>query len=173
VLVDESGFMLQPVVRRTWALRGKTPVHRSWDRHDRLSVISVLTISPQRRRLGLYFAIKQDNIRAPDAERFIRALRRQLGGKKLLLVWDRLNVHRSAAPRLLRNDGVVIEWLPAYAPDLNPVEQVWRHAKYVDLANFLPIDLKHLTIEVAVSLTQLGARQPLLHRFFAHAGLSI
>ncbi len=46
-LVDESGFMLQPVVRRTWAPRGETPVHRSWDRHDRLSVISAITVSPR------------------------------------------------------------------------------------------------------------------------------
>jgi hypothetical protein len=63
VLLDESGFMLQPLVRRTWAPRGETPVHRTWDRHHRLSVISALTVSPNRRRLGLYFSMHDANIK--------------------------------------------------------------------------------------------------------------
>src|SRR5258708_6050869 len=88
--------MLQPLVRRTWAPRGQTPVHRSWDRHDRLSVISALTVSPKRHDVRLFFTIKRDHIRTPEAVDFIRSIRREIGGK-LLLVWDRLNVHRSAA----------------------------------------------------------------------------
>jgi len=162
--------MLQPLVRRTWAPRGQTPILRSWDRHDRLSVISVLTVSPKRRRIGLYFAIHRDNIRALDCEQFIRALRRQLGGRKILLVWDRLNAHRSAAARL-RCAGIAIEWLPPYAPDLNPVEQVWDHTKYADLANLVPENLDDLASEVALSLTTTRYRQPLLLNFFAHARL--
>ncbi len=165
--------MLQPVVRRTWAPRGETPVHRSWDRHDRLSVISAITVSPRRHRLGLFFEIHSDNIHAVEAECFMRRLRRRLGGKPILLVWDRLNVHRSAAKRLCRNDGYVIEWLPAYAPDLNPVEHVWGQAKYSDLANFVPDDVLHLEAEVATSLHFMRSHQALLRSFFEHAGLSL
>ena len=163
--------MLQPVVRRTWAPRGQTPVHRSWHRHDRLSVISALTISPRRRRIGLYFSVHSDNIRAKEATQFVRRLRRQLGGGKLLLVWDRLNTHRSAAPQLTRADAISIEWLPPYAPDLNPVEAVRRHAKYADLANFIPDDIVHLHAELAVSLTRQRRDRYLLRGFFSHAGL--
>ena len=93
--------MLQPLVRRTWAPRGETPVHRSWDRLDRLSVISALTVSPRQRHVRLFFTIHDGNIRTGEAVRFIRQLRRQLG-TKLLLVWDRLNVHRSATKLLQR-----------------------------------------------------------------------
>jgi transposase len=164
--------MLQPVVRRTWAPRGVTPVHRSWDRHDRLSVISALTISPKRRRLGLYFQVHHDNIHATDATRFIRRLRRQIGGK-LLLVWDRLNVHRTAAKILIKTDTVAIEWLPPYAPDLNPVESVWRHAKYADMANLIPDDLDHLEAALTVSLFFQRRNQGLLHGFFRLSGLPI
>jgi len=45
--------MLQPTVRRTWAPRGQTPILKSYDRHDRLTAVSAVTVSPQRRRLGL------------------------------------------------------------------------------------------------------------------------
>lgn len=54
VLIDESGLMLQPVVRRTWAPRGQTPIQHSRDGRDRLSVISAISMAPRRRRLGLY-----------------------------------------------------------------------------------------------------------------------
>jgi transposase len=46
VFLDESGFMLTPTVRRTFAPRGKTPVLSAWDRRDRLSAISCVTLSP-------------------------------------------------------------------------------------------------------------------------------
>jgi transposase len=165
--------MLQPVVRRTWAPRGQTPVHRSWDRHDRISAISAITISPRRRRLGLYFELHHDNIHAVEAERFVRRIRSRLGGKRIFLVWDRLNVHRSAAKRLCRNRGYIVEWLPAYAPDLNPVENVWRQTKYADLANFVPDDVIHLEAEVATSLHFMRSEQAMLRAFFDHAGIPL
>ena len=56
--------MLQPVVRRTWAPRGQTPILRQWDRRDRLSTISALTVAPRRRRIGLYRALYPHNIRS-------------------------------------------------------------------------------------------------------------
>ena len=55
VFLDETGFMLQPLNRRTWAPRGETPVQYAWDRRDRLSVIGALTLSPVRQRIGFYF----------------------------------------------------------------------------------------------------------------------
>jgi hypothetical protein len=57
VSLDESGFMLTPTVCRTLAPRGETPALKSWDRHDRISAISAITVSPARRRLGLYFRL--------------------------------------------------------------------------------------------------------------------
>ncbi len=121
--------MLQPTVRRTWAPVGQTPIHHSWDRRDRLSSISAITVSPKRRRLGLYFDILDHNVKTDDFERFIVWLRRRLG-RPIILVMDRLQVHRAAARQLEARFGrrVHIEWLPAYAPDLNPDEQVWNRA---------------------------------------------
>ena len=46
VFLDESGFFLTPTVRRTLAPRGKTPVLKAWDRRDRWSAISCVTLSP-------------------------------------------------------------------------------------------------------------------------------
>ena len=137
--------MLQPVVRRTWAPRGQTPTSKSWDRHDRLSVISALTLAPYYQRFGLYFHIQHDNIRTEEVLEFITALHRRLQ-RHFILVLDRWSVHRAAVRRLLEAgvSWLEVEWLPAYAPELNPVEHVWGHTKYADLANYLPRDIDDL-----------------------------
>jgi len=174
VFVDESGFMLQPTVRRTWAPVGQTPIHHSWDRHDRLSAISAITVSPKRRRLGLYFDILDHNVKTDDFEAFVVRLLRRLS-RPIILVMDRLQVHRAAARHLEARFGrrIGIEWLPAYAPDLNPDEQVWNRAKYTDLANFLPDDVNELGHAMAASFRRTRSQQRLLRSFFKHAELPV
>lgn len=166
--------MLQPVVRRTWAPRGQTPVLYSWDRHDRLSVISALTVSPVRRRLGLYFRIHRDNVRWDKVVAFLTLLHHHLR-RRFVLVLDRLNAHRKAI-RILQAahpDWFEVEWLPAYAPDLNAVEMVWNHTKYSDLANFIPEDVDDLHQAITVSLSRIRDQGRLLRSFFQHAGLEL
>lgn len=166
--------MLQPVVRRSWSPQGQTPIHYSWDRRDRLSVISAITVSPQRRRLGLYFDIFDHNIVTDDFELFVESLLGCLQ-QRIILVMDRWSVHRSAAKRLrVRfSQRVQIEWLPAYAPELNPDEQVWTRTKYVDLANYIPVDIGELSRAVRRSIRRTGSQQSLLRSFFKHAKLKL
>lgn len=160
--------MLQPTVRRTWAPKGQTPILCSWDRRDRLSAIAVLTCSPKRRRVGLYFSIVHQNIRADDFEVFAAALLKHFPAGVILVI-DRWMVHRSGVRRLKSRFGyrMDVEWLPAYSPELNPVEQIWNHSKYSQLANFIPDDVAHLTEVVQDSLC-VQSRQPSLLRSFFH-----
>jgi transposase len=174
VIIDESGFMLQPVVRRTWAPKGQTPIQYSWDRHDRLSVIAALTVAPQRRRLGVYFQLHEHNIRFDDVIAFLDLIHRHLR-RKFILILDRYNAHRKAVRLLQEADGawLEVEWLPSYAPDLNPVEMVWNHTKYADLANFIPNDIQHLQEAIITSIDGTRKAHLLKRTFFAHAGLDI
>src|SRR5262249_49248161 len=64
VFLDESGYMLNPTVRRTWAPRGQTPILRAWDRRDRISAISSISVSPRNRTLCLHFELLPDNANA-------------------------------------------------------------------------------------------------------------
>jgi len=166
--------MLQPTVRRTWAKKGHTPQQRSWDRRDRLSAISAITVSPKRSRLGLAFQVHRKNIRTPQVVAFLRLVRRKLGNR-LLVVMDRLGAHRGAVRQLrqARSGWLDVEWLPPYAPELNPDEQVWNHAKYCDLANFLPEDLDHLERSLCDSLARQGRSPELLQSYCEHAKLKL
>jgi len=174
VLIDESGFMLQPLVRRTWAPKGQTPIQYSWDRHDRLSVISAITVSGLQQRLGLSFRIQDRNITFQEVMAFLTMLHRRMR-RKFIVVLDRLNAHRKAV-RLLQEahpDWFEVVWLPAYAPELNPVEMVWNHTKYADLANFIPEDVHDLHRAVTASLDTMRTQSHLIRSFFRHARLKL
>lgn len=174
VFIDESGFRLQPVNRRTWAPRGETPRQQAWDRYDRLSVIGAVALSPTRRQISTPFVIHDQNIRTDEVLAFVKQLRRHFR-RPLVLCWDRWSVHRSAARQLsagrLRN--IEIEWLPAYAPELNPVEPRWSHAKFGTLANFVPDDTSHLKRSVRSALKQQAHRHRLKQSFFKAAQLKL
>lgn len=166
--------MLQPVVRRTWAPKGQTPLHYSWDRRDRLSAISAISVSPRYHRTGLYFGIQDTNICAENFEQFVRQLFAHFQ-KGIILVIDRWMVHRSAVRRLKKRfrRRFRVEWLPAYAPELNPVEGVWNHSKYVELANYIPQDIYELGSSVRRCLRRTRSRPKLLRSFFEYAKLRL
>ena len=165
--------MLQPVVRRTWAPRGQTPIHYSWDRHDRISVIGALTLSPNTQRMGVYFTYQYENVRTENVMFFLKQLHRQLR-RNLILVCDRWSVHRSAVRRLQEKHAwLQAEWLPPYAPDLNPVEAMWSYTKHGDLANYIPDDISDLENAVLDSLAQQHYDQRLKQAYFRRAGLTL
>jgi transposase len=139
-----------------------------------LSVIGSLSISPRQRRLNVYFRVQNENVRAPQVMSYLRELHRQ-HRRPLIVVMDRLNAHRPAVRRL-REKGVRwlhVEWLPAYAPDLNPVEPLWSQAKFTDLANFIPDDVHHLHDAVIETIGDLQFRPQLLRSFFQAAKLPL
>jgi transposase len=167
VFLDESGYMLTPTVRRTWAPCGETPILDCWDRRDRLSAISCLTVSPKASRLNLYFRLLPHNVHAEDVVVFLRELKASLGGP-LTVLWDRSPVHRKSAvvrEYLARHPEIVTEDLPAYAPDLNPDELVWSWSKYGRLANLAANDTDQLAEAVIDELVYLKDHPELLASF--------
>ena len=166
--------MMTPVLRRTWGRRGITPTIAVRARsHEKVSGIGALLVSPRRRRLRLALALyPKDNIRGPQVLRFLRHLRRHIGGPAVLL-WDRGRSHRHRHVRqwLATHPRWHVVWFPPYAPELNPVEQLWTYLKYGRLANFAPDDVSEIGGEVRRELARLRRRPTLLRSFFHHSGL--
>ncbi len=136
VFLDESGFFLTPTVRRTLAPRGQTPVPAAWDRRDRLSAISAITVSPVRGRPNLFFRVFPRHVHAEQVVAFLGELHRSLGA--ITVVWDRGPIHDKATlvrTWLAKHPGVVTEKFPAYAPTSNPDEGVWGWTEYGRRAN--------------------------------------
>ena len=172
VFLDESGFFLTPTVRRTFAPRGRTPVLAAWDRRDRWSAISCVTVSPVAGRPGLYFDLLDHNAHGEDVAAFLADLHRRLG--PLTVIWDRNQIHtKSKVVRawLAKHPGVVAEDFPGYVPDLNPDEGVWGWTKYGRLANLAADNKGELWDHVVDELIMVRHSPDLLSGFIRQTGL--
>jgi len=122
-----------------------------------------------------YFRLYPDTIRAAEAVDFLGRLLRHLSGK-LLVVWDRSKVHRS---RLVgefvasQQGRLALDYLPAYAPELNPVEYIWGYWKHHELPNFCPHDFAQLSYQARRALRRMRRRPRLVRSFWRQAQLAL
>ena len=119
---------------RTWAPKGQTPVLYHAGHWKRLSVAGGITCQE------IYFRLYPGSVNDRKLIDFLGALRRQIG-RKLLVVWDNLPAHRSKRMKrwlAKRGEEFLVEYLPAYAPELNPIEYLWGWWKEKQLPNFTP-----------------------------------
>lgn len=157
--------MLNPLVRRTWAKKGRTPEIDADGGHRRkVSVIGAISLSHPGRRLGFYFQTLPDGcFNAEQVASFLRGLLRHLRGNVVVL-WDGGPGHKGPAIRRVLSDypRLSLERLPAYSPKLNPVEWAWAWAKYGKMANSVPASVGGLDDEVTEHLIDLKHDQRLL-----------
>jgi len=140
-------------------------------RHDRISALAALTVSPQRHRLGLYVRFQQQNFKALQVANFLRLLLRQLRGPVVLL-WDNGPIHKGPLFGALRRDfpRLHVEWFPGYTPELNPVEHVWQDFKS-HTANTLYRDRSHLRKDLQANRKRARRSQAKLRSFILASDL--
>jgi transposase len=173
---DESGLSTQPVVRRTWAPRGETPVLTHPFRHwKRVSVAAVLAFRWDGRRSGVFFQTRSGAYTTASLIGFLRHLKRHFRRRRVILLWDGLPAHRSCRMRAYlaqQRSWLTVERLPAYAPELNPAEPLFGNVKGVDLAN-RDGDLPQLCTALRNGMARVRRRPDLAFAFLRHAGLSL
>jgi transposase len=177
VFLDEAGFMLTPLVRRSLWPRGRTQVIDALARHDRISAISCVTLGINDAQPGLYFELLPQglNVTAEDVVAFLHDLRVELRGP-LTIIWDRHRIHSQARlvkEWLAKQTDVVLEDLPAYFPQGNPDEMVWGWLKYGRLVNLCPKDIAELRDHLITELQWAAFDRELLAGFFNHAKLGV
>lgn len=124
---------------------------------------------------NFYFRLFPGTIKGPQLIEFLQALVRQIKGK-LLIVWDGLPAHRSALVRSYvesLNGHMVLERLPAYAPELNPVEYIWGYMKQRELANLCAKTIGEVSQFARNRLKSMQRRPRLITAFWKQAELPI
>lgn len=173
---DESGFSLLPVVRATWAPRGRTPVltHRfGW---TRMSMAGALAYRPDRSEAVFVFQIKEGSYNTESLIAFLTELHDHLDGQPVTLIWDGLPAHRSKAMKAwlaTQRHWLTVEPLPAYAYELNPMEQVWGNVKATELANLCPETIDEAHDAAQAGLERVGTSYQQCFNFLDHTGLSL
>ena len=152
---------------RTWAPRGQTPVlqyHFNW---KKISVAAGMTM------WNFLFQIFPESMGKEEVVQFLGHLLRHLSGR-LLIVWDRLPAHRSrlvADFMAAQDDRITFEYLPPYAPELNPVEYLWGHWKQHELPNVCAKDFWSLNENARRTLRRLRRRPKLITAFWKQSSL--
>lgn len=122
---------------------------------------------------NFYFRLFPGAIKSPQVVEFLTHLMRHIPGN-LTVIWDGLPSHRS---RLVKDfvagtqGRLQLEYLPAYAPELNPVEYLWGHWKHHVLPNFCPKTFGQLSYQAVRTLRKMRRRPTLIAAFWKQAGL--
>jgi len=120
----------------------------------------------------LFFHLQPGSMDKYDFLKFLKDVKTEMKGKKLLLIWDRLPARRSKMVMdYVREQRawLRIEHYPAYAPELSPVEFMWSAMKGKDLAQIPPQGLKHLKSMVRRSVRRIKLDTSLLKGFLKKA----
>ena len=144
----------------------------SW---SRLSIAAALAFRWDGQRRRCYFQTRPGNYTDLALIGFLRALQHHFPHRHLILVWDGLGGHKSRVMQHYlahQRSWLTVERLPGYAPDLNPVEQIWGNLKNRELANLCPVDILALRRPLRVGFARIRRRPALAVAFLRHAGLA-
>lgn len=164
LFLDETGLSVIPLVASTWGLRGQTPILRHRGHWDKVSAITAVSTTGK-----LYFQMKLGAYKSPDVIDFLQHLLRQTK-RRLLVVWDNGKQHKSNETNAwLRTNRkrITVEFLPPYAPQLNPVEAFNNQLKNHSLKNYCPDNTDQLLAAVRRKVKAIRNR-PKLIRSFLH-----
>lgn len=124
-------------------------------------------------RWRFYFQIHPGSIKAPQVVEFLRHLQRHVRGK-LLILWEGASIHRSRRVQdyVASTQGKIqVERLPAYAPELNPVEYMWGHLKQHEIANLVAAQAWELRFAATAALRRMRRRPRILTACYTQAEL--
>lgn len=177
VFLDESGVSLLPQVRRTYAPRGRTPTlrHRlNWKRAGMAAALGYHAADPGR-GARLCFDLRPGSYDTNALIAVLEQLKTFYEGEQVVLVWDGLSAHWSRAMRtwVAEQDWLTLERLPAYAPELNPVEMLWSAIKTRELANVAGDHLADVADAAEQGINRVCEDDRLPWSFLAHTGLEI
>ena len=177
LLMDESGLLMAPLLRRSWALRGHPPESKYKAGHrEKVSVAAAVWLPPLRDQLHLaYQTLVNGYFTNVAVAEFLSQAVEGLPGPVIAL-WDGGTMHKGDPLRALVEESqgrLDIEPLPAHAPELMPVEFLWRWLKYGRLCNFAPRDAQDLNEAVIRELDAVWDNQGLLSSFFHQSELPL
>jgi transposase len=176
VFFDESGVSLIPPVRRSWSPRGRTPILRHRVAWKRASMAAALGYHPDATKARLCFHLQPDSYDTDSLIGVLEQLKGFYAGQRVVLLWDGLSAHWSYKMRAhldKQRDWLTVERLPAYAPELNPVEYLWASLKGTELANFTGDTVAEVADQARHGIQRVCDSDSLVLGFLAHTGLSL
>jgi transposase len=166
---DESGFRADAVHGKTWGAKGRTPVVQRPGQRQSISAASAVNSKG-----AFWFETYQG---ALTGELFVELLKNMMAerDRPVHLVIDGLPAHKKAVVKqyVMSTEGqLTLHFLPGYAPDLNPDELVWSHAKRTGVARNPLRKGEKLMDRVNEQLQSIADNPTLVRSFFGHPSVA-
>lgn len=161
--LDEAGFSSEPILGKSYGLKGHTPIVSTTGQRQKVSAISAVSSKG-----GFWCNVYTGMLNAGRFVEFLKDFRK--GGRgRVFLVVDGHPSHRAKVVQryVQATEGMLeLHFLPPYAPDLNPDEFVWQHAKTNGVAKKPLKQNESLKERVKETLAAIKAMPKLVRSFF-------
>lgn len=162
------------MIRRTWGLRGITPIVRSSGSWKNISATGIVATDATLTDVRAFCTFTRGSVKKEDTLETVRHLARHIKGP-IALFWDGLAQHRAGIVRdyltAHADRFVMVERFPAYAPELNPQEYLWASSKTRDFAGYVPEDTTELLLRAKKSIRRIQRSPDLLRGALRKSGL--
>ncbi len=166
---DEASVQLAPVLGKTWAPKGKTPIQKVTG--NRGSVAAISAISSDGR---LIFNLHRGRFRSPEIIHFLKQMLKHHGRRHIVVVMDQAKPHTSKMTKafIASQKRLHVFYLPSRSPELNPDEKIWNHLKHQELKSHQATNLKDLAKLAKRKLRKMSRDPRLLRGIFLRSDIA-
>jgi transposase len=161
--LDEAGFSSEPTLGKTYGLKGQTPIAKTTGQRQKVNAISAVSAKG-----GFWSQVYTGTLNAKRFVEFLKAFRK--GGRgRVFLVVDGHPSHRAKVVKeyvKATRGKLELHFIPPYAPDLNPDEFVWQHAKTNGVSKKPLKKNESLKERVKADLSAIKSNPKLVRSFF-------
>ena len=164
--LDETGVRSDAALGRSYGLKGHTPVVKTSGRRQSVNAISAVNA-----RGAFWYTVYTERLNAHTFVKFLKDFMRSRRRRRVILVLDSMPAHKAKLVQEYVNSlrgRLALEFLPGYAPELNPDEHVWRHLKQNGVSKKPLCKKESLRHRVVHDLARIKRKPRLVRSFFNH-----
>jgi len=125
---DEVGFSREGTLAKSWGIKGGNNKIPNYGRGKKINLIGVFELGTG----NFYGELEEESVNGLRFKEFIWSLKKKVGSDKIILICDNASFHKSQELQEwfpLQKSWLSMEFLPAYSPDFNPIERLWKWFK--------------------------------------------
>ena len=166
---DEASIQLAPVLGKTWAPRGQTPLQKVTG--NRGSIAAISAVSDDGR---LIFNLHRGRFRSAEIIHFLEQMLKHHPRRHLVVVMDQAKPHTSKMTKafIACQKRLHVFYLPSRSPELNPDEKIWNHLKHQELKSHQATNLGELEKLTDRKLRKMASDPSLIRGIFLRSNIA-
>ena len=150
---DEVGFQTEGTLGYSWGPKGQKIEIKNKSRHGRVNMMGVYEVGSGE----VFYMLTTQKVNALKFKRFLCCLKRAHRDDKFIIICDNASCHKAKwfTEWVGGVDWLKLEFLPAYSPDFNPIEKLWKWIKKEYIHNRCFASKKELKDHLTKSLVKM------------------